>query len=151
MSSDVIALDAGLAPVGTPGGEPVTARRYHHPMLGGRSMVRLSGDAVAPGEDRVLAAAGFSVPDIGAPVSAGHRKELGYPAWAVVNDPANAGVALAAAPEMERAERLAKPKPGPALDIYQGISPPFRATTSPPSGNRSAGRSSPLTATDKVR
>ncbi|WP_326687477.1 hypothetical protein OIE63_10130 [Streptomyces sp. NBC_01795] len=123
MSSDVIALDAGLAPVGTPGGEPVTARRYHHPMLGGRPMVRLSGDAVAPGEDRVLAAAGFSVPDIGAPVSAGHRKELGYPAWAVVNDPANAGVALAAAPEMERAERLAKPKPGPALDIYQGISP----------------------------
>lgn len=119
--SEATALEAGLAPVGTPGGEPVTARRYHHPRLGARPVVLLCGDATAPGEDRVLAAAGFAAPDVGAPVAAGHRGELGYPAWAVVHDPAHAQVALDAAPKMARAELLARPKPGPALDIYQAL------------------------------
>lgn len=121
MSSERTALDVGLAAVGAPGGEPITARRYQHPLLGTRPVVRLCGDADAPGVDRVLAAAGFSAPDVGVPVSAGHRKELGYPAWAVVNDPANAGIAVDAAAEMDRAKQLAQPKPGPALDIYQEI------------------------------
>ncbi|AUH39598.1 hypothetical protein [Streptomyces sp. CMB-StM0423] len=128
MSADPIALDTGLAPAGTPGGEPVTARRYTHPLLGARPVVRLSGQAAAPGEDRVLAAAGFSAPDAGPPVSAGYRREPGYPAWAVLHDPAHAGAALAAAPGMARAERLARPKPGPALDLYGEI-----ATTLPDS------------------
>ncbi|MFF0725938.1 hypothetical protein [Streptomyces sp. NPDC004134] len=128
MTADPIALDTGLAPAGTPGGEPVTARRYTHPLLGARPVVRLSGQAAAPGEDRVLAAAGFSAPDTGPPVSAGYRREPGYPAWAVLHDPAHAGAALAAAPEMARAERLARPKPGPALDLYGDI-----ATTLPDS------------------
>ncbi|NUP53724.1 MAG: phage tail tape measure protein [Catenulispora sp.] len=121
MSSERIALDAGLAPVGTVGGEPITARRYHHPLLGSRPVVRLCGDADGPGEDRVLAAAGFSAPEVGAPVSAGHRREPGYPAWAVIHDPVNAGIAVDAAAEMERAEQLARPKPGPALDIYHAV------------------------------
>lgn len=121
MTSEAIALEVGLAPVGTPGGEPVTARRYRHPRLGARPVVLLCGDTTAPGEDRVLAAAGFSAPDVGAPVAAGRRGELGYPAWAVVHDPARAHVALNAAPEMARAARLAKPRPGPALDIYQAL------------------------------
>ncbi|MGY0061325.1 hypothetical protein ACWY4P_33105 [Streptomyces sp. LZ34] len=116
-----IALDAGLAPVGTPGGEPITARRYDHPLLGGRPVVRLTGEAAAPGEDRLLAAAGFAAPDVGPPVAAGRRRELGYPAWALIHDPGNADVALAAAPEMERAERLVKAKPGPALEMYERL------------------------------
>lgn len=128
MTADRIALETGLAPVGTPGGEPVTARRYTHPLLGTRPVVRLSGQAAAPGEDQVLAAAGFSAPDAGPPVSAGHRQEPGYPAWAVLHDPSHADVALGAAPEMARAERLAGPKPGPALDLYGQI-----ATTLPDS------------------
>ncbi|MEO3848285.1 hypothetical protein ABGB09_11615 [Streptomyces sp. B8F3] len=128
MTGDRIALDTGLAPAGTPGGEAVTARRYTHPLLGARPVVRLSGQAAAPGEDRVLAAAGFSAPDAGPPVSAGYRQEPGYPAWAVLHDPAHAGVALAAAPEMAHAERLARPKPGPALDLYGRL-----ATTLPDS------------------
>ncbi|GAA2676044.1 hypothetical protein GCM10010400_43360 [Streptomyces aculeolatus] len=118
MSADRSALDTGLAPAGTAGGEPVTARRYTHPLLGTRPVVRLTGQAAAPGEDRVLAAAGFSAPDAGPPVAAGHRREPGYPAWAVLHDPAGADAALAAAPEMARAERLAGPRPGPALDLY---------------------------------
>ncbi|MFE0759552.1 hypothetical protein [Streptomyces smyrnaeus] len=121
MTSDRIALDTGLAPAGTWGGEPVTARRYTHPLLGTRPVVRLTGQAAAPGEDQVLAAAGFSAPDAGPPVAAGYRQEPGYPAWAVLHDPAHADAALAAAPEMARAERLAGPKPGPALDMYGQI------------------------------
>ncbi|AZM49748.1 hypothetical protein DMB38_31775 [Streptomyces sp. WAC 06738] len=128
MTGDRIALDTGLAPAGTPGGEPVTARRYTHPLLGARPVVRLSGQAAAPGEDRVLAAAGFSAPDAGPPVAAGLRREPGYPAWAVLHDPAHADAALAAAPGMARAERLARPRPGPALDLYGEI-----ATTLPDS------------------
>ncbi|OPF72850.1 hypothetical protein VT50_0230010 [Streptomyces antioxidans] len=128
MADNRIALDAGLAPAGTSGGEPVTARRYTHPLLGTRPVVRLSGQAAAPGEDQVLAATGFSAPDVGPPVSAGHRQEPGYPAWAVLHDPAHADAALAAAPEMAHAERLAGPKPGPALDLYGEI-----ATTLPDS------------------
>ncbi|WBB61763.1 hypothetical protein O7599_04205 [Streptomyces sp. WMMC500] len=122
MTADRVALDTGLAPAGTPDGEPVTARRYTHPLLGTRPVVRLSGQAEAPGEDQVLAAAGFSAPDPGPPVSAGHRREPGYPAWAVLHDPARADAALAVAPEMARAERLAGPKPGPALDLYGQLS-----------------------------
>ncbi|WP_181790009.1 hypothetical protein, partial [Streptomyces phytophilus] len=80
MTADRSALDTGLAPAGTAGGEPVTARRYTHPLLGTRPVVRLTGQAAAPGEDRVLAAAGFSAPDAGPPVSAGYRREPGYPA-----------------------------------------------------------------------
>ncbi|GAB3453335.1 hypothetical protein GCM10027570_32400 [Streptomonospora sediminis] len=115
------ALNAGLAPAGTPGGEPVTARNYHHPLLGARPVVRLSGQAAAPADDRIMAVAGFAAPDAGEPVAARHRTEPGYPEWALVNDPANTKAALAAAPEMERAARLAAPKPGPALDIYQEV------------------------------
>ncbi|NUP43664.1 MAG: hypothetical protein HOY76_43245 [Streptomyces sp.] len=117
-----IALDVGLAPVGTPDGEPITARRYDHPLVGDRPIVRLMGEAAAPGEDRLLAAAGFGAPDVGPPVAAGRRRELGYPAWALIHDPGGRDVALAVAPEMERAERLVKAKPGPALEMYQRIS-----------------------------
>ncbi|MUL43028.1 hypothetical protein FZ103_17935 [Streptomonospora sp. PA3] len=121
MASDETALSAGLAPAATPGGEAVTARRYHHPLLGSRPVVRLSGQAAAPADDRIMAVDGFSAPDAGDPVAARYRTEPGYPEWALVNDPANTKAALAAAPEMERAARLAAPKPGPALDICQEV------------------------------
>ncbi|GAA3850443.1 hypothetical protein [Streptomyces sedi] len=121
MTSDRIALEAGLAPPDASGGEPVTARRYTHPLLGTRPVVRLTGQAEAPGEDRVLAAAGFSAPDAGPPVAAGRRREPGYPAWAVLHDPAGARTALAAAPEMACAERLLGPEAGAALDLYAEI------------------------------
>ncbi|WP_433211510.1 DUF4132 domain-containing protein [Microtetraspora malaysiensis] len=115
------ALTAGLAPPGTPGGEEITARRYGHPLLGARPVVRLTGRTVAPVEDRLLADVGYSAPDEGEPVAAGHRPALRYPAWALVHDPAHAGVALSAGVEMARAGRLAGPRPGPALEEFQRI------------------------------
>ncbi|MEU6716066.1 DUF4132 domain-containing protein [Nonomuraea sp. NPDC046802] len=115
------ALTAGLAPAGTPGGEEITARRYHHPLLGARPVIRLTGRTVAPLEDRLLADAGYFAPDVGEPVAAGHRPALRYPAWALVHDHANAGVALSAGVEMARAGRMAGPRPGPALEEFQRI------------------------------
>ncbi|MFI7641759.1 hypothetical protein [Nonomuraea sp. NPDC049400] len=114
-------LTAGLAPAGTPGGEEITARRYSHPLLGARPVVRLTGRTVAPVEDRLLADAGYSAPDVGEPVAAGHRPALRYPAWAMVHDLAHANVALAAGVEMARAGRLVGPRPGPALEEFQRI------------------------------
>ncbi|MFD8542458.1 hypothetical protein [Streptomyces sp. NPDC059649] len=114
-------LVMGLAPVGTPGGEPLTARRYDHPHLGTRPVVRLTGEAMAPVEDRLLADLGFSAPEAGDPVASGQRPEPRYPAWALVHDSANAEVALAAGVEMARAGRLAVRRPGPAVQRFQEI------------------------------
>ncbi|MGI5350450.1 hypothetical protein ACQEU8_20065 [Streptomyces sp. CA-250714] len=115
------ALTAGLAPVGTAGGEEVTARCYSHPLLGARPVVRLTARTVAPVEDRLLADIGYSAPDVGEAVAAGHRPALRYPAWAMVHDPAHAEVALSAGVEMARAGRLVGPRPGPALEEFQRI------------------------------
>ncbi|WP_421106565.1 hypothetical protein [Streptomyces sp. NEAU-S77] len=115
------ALAAGLAPPGTPGGEEITARTYDHPLLGARPVVRLTGQTVAPVEDRLLADLGYSAPDVGEPVAAGHHPALRYPAWALVHDPAHTGTALSAGVEMARAGRLVDPRPGPALEEFQRI------------------------------
>lgn len=115
------ALTAGLAPTGTPGGEEITARRYDHPLLGARPMVRLTGRTVAPLEDRLLADVGYLAPDVGEPVAAGRRPAPRYPAWAMVHDLAHAEVALSAGVEMARAGRLVGPRPGPALAEFQRI------------------------------
>ncbi|MFF2187692.1 hypothetical protein [Streptomyces sp. NPDC058155] len=120
-AANAAALAAGLAPPGTRGGEDITARRYGHPLLGARPMIRLTGRTVAPVEDRILADLGYSAPDVGEPVAAGHRPALRYPAWALVHDPAHSTVALTAGVEMARAGRLVGPRPGPALDEFQRI------------------------------
>ncbi|MEV0372450.1 hypothetical protein AB0I10_21885 [Streptomyces sp. NPDC050636] len=115
-------LTAGLAPAGTAGGEEISARRYGHPLLGARPMVRLTGRTVAPVEDRLLADVGYTAPDAGEPVAAGNRPDpLRYPVWAMVHDLAHAEVALSAGVEMARAGRLVGPRPGPALEEFQRI------------------------------
>jgi hypothetical protein len=79
-------LDAGLAPidlVSEDGTDTVRARRYTHPQLGARAVVRLTGDLPAPGEDRALAFLGFAAPAAGEPLAQARRRGLGYPAWDV--------------------------------------------------------------------
>ena len=117
-------LEAGLLPVGAAveGADPVRPRSYRHPQLGDRPVVRLVGDTVAPGEDQALAFLGFGEPATPAePVALGRPKSLGYPAWALVNDPAGARAALDAVPALERAARLARTKPGAALDMFETV------------------------------
>jgi hypothetical protein len=114
------AIQAGGRADGAPT-EPVRVRRYRHPALGDRVVARLTGDSVAPGEDRALAFLGFGPPEAGAPVAVALRRGLDFPAWALVNDPEHARAALAVVPEMEHAARLARTRPGAAKALYEEL------------------------------
>src|SRR5690349_23963571 len=113
-------LDAGGILPGAatdPGLDTITARSYRHPVLDGRTVVRLVGATVGPAEDLTMEFLGFTpagVTDVGH----GERQALGFPAWALVNDPANGRHALALVKEMEKLARVARGKPGHAKDGY---------------------------------
>ncbi|GAA5052079.1 hypothetical protein HNP84_001577 [Thermocatellispora tengchongensis] len=119
------AADAGdLLPLGgdEPGTEPVHARAYLHPHLPGRPVVVLTGATEAQVRDRVLGALGFTRPEApGRPVARRRTGGAGYPEWALRHDPDRAERALAAAPAMARAARLAGSRPGTAASAYAGI------------------------------
>lgn len=123
-------LDAGaVLPPGTlPGaGRPdsaadvLTARAYTHPALDGRRIVRLVPGALGPAEDLAVEFLGLA-PD-GAPAEVGQVRQeaLGFPAWALIHDPANGHHALALVKEMERLARQARSKPGAAKDGFDAL------------------------------
>ncbi|WP_354643104.1 hypothetical protein [Kitasatospora camelliae] len=122
-------LDAGaVLPAGTlPGaGGPestvdvLTARRYAHPVLDG-PVVRLVPRALGPAEDAALDFLGLA-PEGEAPEVGQVRQEaLGFPAWALVHDPANGHHALAVVKEMERLARQVAAKPKTAKDGFEEI------------------------------
>jgi hypothetical protein len=114
----LVTLDADP---GTPV-EPVRARRYRHPVLGERPVVRLVGETAAPGEDGTLAFLGFEPPVASEPLARAPRRGLGFPQWVLLNDPARAGEALAVVKDMEQAAQLARTKPGHAKDLYEMLS-----------------------------
>lgn len=117
-------LEAGAILPGAPQDaalDPMTARAYRHPVLADRTVVRLVGAAVGPAEDLTMEFLGFA-PE-GEPVPVGHtrRQALGFPAWALVHDPANGRHALALVKEMEKLARVAKSKPGNAKEGYDAL------------------------------
>ncbi|MEV6848221.1 hypothetical protein [Actinoplanes sp. NPDC051411] len=101
--------------------DTVTARSYQHPVLDGRTVVRLIGGTVGPAEDLSMEFLGFA--PAAEPVEVGHarRQALGFPAWALVHDPANGRHALALVKEMEKLARVARQKPGNAKDGYDAL------------------------------
>ncbi|MFD3686667.1 hypothetical protein ACFWTE_17805 [Nocardiopsis sp. NPDC058631] len=117
-------LDAGLAPLDTPADgatDAVRARAYTHHLLGGRTVVRLVPDTLAPAEDAALDFLGFAVEDASEPLALTRPRGLGYPEWALVNDPGRRTEALALVRPMERAARMAANRPGPASDEFARI------------------------------
>jgi hypothetical protein len=74
-------------------------------------VVRLVPEAIGPAEDLALEYLGFGTAD-SAPVGRVRRQSLGFPAWALVNDPVNGHHALAVVKEMERLTRMVSSKPG---------------------------------------
>ncbi|NUT36879.1 MAG: hypothetical protein HOV79_27810, partial [Hamadaea sp.] len=117
-------LEAGAILPGVPRDaalDPMTARAYRHPVLSDRTVVRLVGEAVGPAEDLTMEFLGFA-PE-GEPARVGHarRQALGFPAWALVHDPANGRHALALVKEMEKLARVAKSKPGNAKEGYDAL------------------------------
>ncbi|WP_329369656.1 hypothetical protein OG896_27720 [Streptomyces sp. NBC_00669] len=138
----------------------LVARAYAHPVLDGRTVVRLVPEALGTAEDLSLEYLGFApgfaagaprapesaetgesaestgstdaagtpattepadTADTAVPVGRVLRQSLGFPAWALVNDPANSRHALAVVKEMERLTRLAATKPGHAKDGFSEI------------------------------
>ncbi|MEU4425211.1 hypothetical protein AB0F81_31710, partial [Actinoplanes sp. NPDC024001] len=115
-------LEAGAILTGHPaaaGVDTMTARAYRHPVLAERTVVRLVGATLGPAEDLTMEFLGFA--PSAAPVEVGHARgqALGFPAWALVHDPANGRHALALVKEMEKLTRVARSKPGNAKDGYE--------------------------------
>ncbi|MFI9359599.1 hypothetical protein ACIG5E_00835 [Kitasatospora sp. NPDC053057] len=123
-------LDAGaVLPPGTlPGaGRPdsaadvLTARGYAHPALDGRRIVRLVPGALGQAEDLALEFLGLTPEGEPAEVGQVRQEALGFPAWALVHDPANGHHALALVKDLERLARQARSKPGAAKDGFDAL------------------------------
>jgi hypothetical protein len=119
------ALDAGaVLPVGTELGErrdTVSARSYAHPALDGRTVVRLASDALGGAEDLTLEFLGFAAAAPPVPVGVLREQALGFPAWALVHDPANGRHALNLVKDIERLSRVAVTKPGLAKEGFDEL------------------------------
>ncbi|MFF3737773.1 hypothetical protein [Streptomyces sp. NPDC002566] len=118
-------LDAGavLPPGSTDRADAdvLTVRTYTHAALAGRSVVRLVPGTLGEAEDLALDFLGL-VREPEAPEIGQVRKEtLGFPAWALVNDPANGHHALALVKDVERLARQAKSRPGSAKDGFEAL------------------------------
>ncbi|PSL51744.1 hypothetical protein B0I31_11857 [Saccharothrix carnea] len=98
--------------------DTVTARHYTHEGLDGQVVVRLVPAVLGRAEDLTCEYLGFEAPSRVAEVGTGKRSALGFPAWALVNDPANAHHALNLVKDVERLARTAKSKAGSAKDGF---------------------------------
>ncbi|MFJ4187123.1 hypothetical protein [Kitasatospora sp. NPDC089509] len=123
-------LDAGaVLPAGTLSGagrpdspaDVLTARGYTHPALDGRRIVRLVPGALGRAEDLAVEFLGLTPDAEPAEVGQVRQEALGFPAWALVHDPANGHHALALVKELERLARQAKSKPGAAKDGFDEL------------------------------
>lgn len=108
----------GLAAVGPdhPREEAMRARRYTHPDLGERPVISFLPESAGPGADLLAASRGFAPPQVSEPLTATRRQVLGYPAWALASDPANADVAVAALAVLDGARRTAVDEPKAAFE-----------------------------------
>ncbi|MFI0944080.1 hypothetical protein [Streptomyces sp. NPDC021020] len=118
-------LDAGsILPVGTTDREDadaLTARTYAHPALGDRPVVRLVPGTLGEAEDLALEFLGLARTAEAPVVGQVRRETLGFPAWALVNDPANGHHALALVKDIERLGRQARTRAGAAKDGFDAL------------------------------
>ncbi|MER6959407.1 hypothetical protein [Streptomyces sp. NPDC000618] len=118
-------LEAGaVLPAGSTAREDadtLTVRTYGHPALDDRRIVRLVPGTLGEAEDLALEFLGLArdpeIPEVGQV----RRETLGFPAWALVNDPANGHHALALVKDVERLARQAKSRPGTAKDGFEEL------------------------------
>jgi hypothetical protein len=101
--------------------EQVVARTYRHPALGGRAVIRLASDRLGQAEDLAMEFLGFTAPEVSPPIALQQRRSLGFAAWALINDPANARYALDLVKRMKAAARQARSKPGHAWDAFTAM------------------------------
>ncbi|WP_033400037.1 hypothetical protein [Actinokineospora enzanensis] len=118
--SALLAAGAVLPGAQAPGDDRDTlvARHYTHPALDDRVVVRLVPAVLGEAEDLSCEYLGFAAPARVEPVGTARREALGFPAWALINDPANGHHALALVKEIERLDRVAKSRAGAAKDGF---------------------------------
>lgn len=96
----------------------VAARRYTHEAIPGRTVVRLVPDAMAPGADVEMDTLGFGKGEVSAALGKGRLRALGFPGWALINDPARASFALEVMKDFKKAAKQIRSKPGNARDAF---------------------------------
>ncbi|MFD7768899.1 hypothetical protein [Streptomyces sp. NPDC059787] len=118
-------LDAGaVLPPGTTDREDadaLTVRTYTHTALDERKVVRLVPGTLGEAEDLALDFLGLAREPETREVGQVRRETLGFPAWALVNDPANGHHALALVKDVERLARQAKSRPGTAKEGFEAL------------------------------
>ncbi|MFD5692138.1 hypothetical protein [Streptomyces rubiginosohelvolus] len=118
-------LDAGaILPAGTTDrddADTLTARTYTHTALGDRPVVRLVPGTLGEAEDLALEFLGLDRAAEAPVVGQVRRETLGFPAWALVNDPANGHHALALVKDIERLGRQAKTRAGAAKEGFDEL------------------------------
>jgi hypothetical protein len=100
----------------------VSARLYCHPALGSRTVVRLTADNLAEGDDLTMEFLGFTPPVVTGPIARRQRQALGFPGWAIINDPQHARYALELVKEFKQAVRRSRAKPGFGFEDFAEIS-----------------------------
>ncbi|GAA3368168.1 hypothetical protein GCM10020367_05420 [Streptomyces sannanensis] len=118
-------LDAGaVLPAGTTDrddADALTARTYAHTALGDRPVVRLVPGTLGEAEDLALEFLGLARTADAPVVGQVRRETLGFPAWALVNDPANGHHALALVKDIERLGRQARTRAGAAKEGFDAL------------------------------
>ncbi|GGW98783.1 hypothetical protein GCM10010297_20780 [Streptomyces malachitofuscus] len=118
-------LDAGaVLPPGVTDREDadvLTVRTYTHTALDERKVVRLVPGTLGEAEDLALDFLGLAREPETREVGQVRRETLGFPAWALVNDPANGHHALALVRDIERLARQAKSRPGIAKEGFEAL------------------------------
>ncbi|RRD47355.1 hypothetical protein [Arachnia propionica] len=99
---------------------PLVARSYTHPTMDDRTVVRLVREPLTDAEDIALAVLGLA-PDASRPVGHIRVRAIGFPAWPILNDPANARHAVNLVGDLHRAERLARSKPKAARTMLDDL------------------------------
>ncbi|TML33188.1 MAG: hypothetical protein E6G35_00770 [Actinobacteria bacterium] len=101
--------------------DTLTARAYRHPALEDRVVVRLVPGTLGGAEDLGLEFLQFGAPERVDEVGLVRQQALGFPAWALVHDPANGHHALALVKDIEKLARTAKSRVGPANDGFVAL------------------------------
>lgn len=101
--------------------DALTARTYTHTALGDRPVVRLVPGTLGEAEDLALEFLGLARTAEAPVVGQVRRETLGFPAWALVNDPANGHHALALVKDIERLGRQARTRAGAAKDGFDAL------------------------------
>ncbi|RLK54372.1 hypothetical protein [Actinokineospora cianjurensis] len=121
MGTEAALVAAGAVLPGVSAGgdrDTLVARHYEHPAVEDRVVVRLVPEVLGVAEDLTAEYLGFAAPVSAVPVGVARRSALGFPAWALINDPGTARHALALVKDIERLDRVAKSKAGAAKDGF---------------------------------